>query len=62
MAERWMDNYLESLDPSRIFFTAADIADFSRFQTRLDDAVRAIPADLDPAFTVHGRYAQRMRE
>jgi carboxyl-terminal processing protease len=55
-----LDRYLESLDPSRSYFLASDIADFERYRYRLDDAVTE--GQLDPAFEIFNRYQTRMRE
>ena len=55
-----LDRYLESLDPSRSYFLAADVADFERFRYQLDDAVAG--GRLEPAFEVFNRYQARSRE
>ena len=55
-----LDRYLESLDPSRSYFLASDIADFERYRYKLDDAVTE--GKLDPAFEIFNRYQTRMRE
>lgn len=60
LSQRLFDRYLESLDGERLFFTAADIEEFSRWRTRLDDAILA--QDLDPAFAIFNRYLQRVGE
>ncbi len=59
-SREWMNQYLRSLDPARIFFSAQDIAEISRYQDILDDAMGMIPADLSPAFEIHERYRQRV--
>lgn len=43
------DNYLKLLDPSRSYFTAADIAEFNQWRTRFDDLLKS--GDLEPGFT-----------
>src|SRR5688500_3872992 len=35
------DRYLESLDGNKVFLTAGDIEQFSRWRTRLDDALES---------------------
>lgn len=46
--------YVDSLDPQRMFFTQADIADFSRWASSLDDMGRE--GDLSAAFSIFERY------
>jgi carboxyl-terminal processing protease len=55
-----LDNYLEALDPNRVFFTREDIARFERYRTSLDDDLRA--ARLEPAYDIFRRYRQRVAE
>ncbi len=55
-----LDRYLESLDGSRSYFLASDIAEFERYRYQLDDAVTS--GELEPAFTIFSRYQQRSRE
>lgn len=55
-SREWMRQYTRALDPSRVFFTAQDVAEISRYQTKLDDAMSMIPADLSPGFEIHARY------
>jgi carboxyl-terminal processing protease len=62
LSAEWLDLYLEGLDPERLFFTAADIAEFSRYKNRLDDAIRQVPADTTPAFLIHDRLRTRVHE
>lgn len=50
--------YLESLDPSKQFFTAQDIARFEPLKTRLDDAIKR--GDLAPAYEIFAIYRQRV--
>lgn len=52
--------YLEGLDPSRSFFTQADIDQFQRFHNNLDDAL--LKGDMEPAFFIYQRYNQRRIE
>jgi carboxyl-terminal processing protease len=55
-----LDRYLESLDPSRSYFLAADIAEFERYRYQLDDAVTT--GQLEPAFAIFNRFQTRNRE
>ena len=55
-----LDRYLESLDPSRSYFLASDIAEFERYRYQLDDAVTT--GELEPAFAIFNRFQTRNRE
>src|SRR5690606_23011370 len=52
------DRYLEALDGSKMFFTAGDIEKFSRYRTRLDDAIKS--GKLEPAYAMFALYKQRV--
>ena len=58
LASQHLDNYLDNLDGGRMFFTAADIADFEVYRTRLDDELRA--GKLDAGFDIFNRFHQRL--
>ena len=55
MSRAHLDTYLDRLDPSRLFLTAADISEFSKWQTSLDDLGK--DGNLTPAFTIYNIYA-----
>ena len=57
MSAEHLDTYLERLDPSHLYFTASDVAEFQRYATRLDDLGRE--GELSPAFEIFNRYEQR---
>ena len=57
MSAEHLDTYLERLDPSHLYFTASDVAEFQRYATRLDDLGRQ--GELSPAFEIFNRYEQR---
>ena len=52
--------YIDALDPQRMFFDAADIAEFSKWRLELDNAGRS--GDLSPAFSMFDRYHQKLRQ
>src|SRR5690606_10177589 len=54
------DNYLKLLDPSRSYFTAADISEFNQWRTRFDDLLKS--GDLEPGFTIYRRHLTRLEE
>jgi len=57
MSADHLETYLERLDPSHLYFTASDVAEFERYSTQLDDLGRQ--GDLSPAFEIFERYEQR---
>ena len=54
------DKYLESLDPSKLFFTAADVKGFEKWRLRFDDAIKA--GDIQPALAIFTLYRTRVEE
>ncbi len=60
MSADHLDTYLERLDPSHLYFTAADVAEFQRYATRLDDLGRQ--GELSPAFEIFDQYERRATE
>lgn len=58
LSEKVYENYLDSLDPSRIYFLSKDIEDFEVYRFRLDSALKT--GQLDPAFRIYNRYQERV--
>ena len=54
------ENYLNTLDGARLYFSAADINAIDKYRHRLDDALKR--GDLRPAFDIFNRYQQRVVE
>jgi carboxyl-terminal processing protease len=59
VSARHFDAFLDALDPQRMFFDAADIAEFSEWRLKLDDLGRS--GDLAPAFTMFNRFHDKLR-
>ncbi len=55
-----LKRYLETLDPGKVFLTAQDVAGFSKYSTRLDDAIKS--GQVDPAWAMFALYRQRVGE
>ncbi|WP_296250177.1 carboxy terminal-processing peptidase [Pseudomonas sp. UBA4194] len=53
------DSYIKLLDPSRSYFTAADIAEFDKWKTQFDDFLKS--GNLDPGFVMYKRYLDRVK-
>jgi carboxyl-terminal processing protease len=60
MSADHLDTYLERLDPSHLYFTGSDVAEFQRYATRLDDLGRQ--GELSPAFEIFDQYERRATE
>ena len=60
MSAEHLNTYLERLDPSHLYFTASDVAEFQRYATQLDDLGRQ--GVVSPAFEMFSRYEQRASE
>lgn len=50
--------YLESLDPAKLFFTAADVDKLTAYRVKLDDAIKS--GEVAPAFEMFALYQQRV--
>ncbi|MFZ6647107.1 carboxy terminal-processing peptidase [Undibacterium sp. TJN25] len=60
MSEKIFDRYLKSLDPEKLFFTQADVDQFSAARTKLDDAIYS--EDLNIPFLMFNLYEKRTVE
>ena len=58
LSSEHLDNYLDSLDGGRLFFTAADIASFDRYRYQMDDTLPK--GELDAAFEIFNSFHQKM--
>lgn len=55
-----LDGYLDTLDPTKSYFLASDIAEFERHAARVDDYLRS--SSLNPLFEIFVRFRERLRE
>ncbi|MFP9112596.1 carboxy terminal-processing peptidase [Flavobacterium sp. RHBU_3] len=53
-------DYLENLDPSKRFFTQADINEFANYETQLDDQIKN--RDISFFTLTYSRFQQRVKE
>nr|WP_315250904.1 carboxy terminal-processing peptidase [uncultured Duganella sp.] len=60
MSEKIFDRYFKSLDGEKMFFTQADIDQYSIVRTRLDDAINN--ENLSVPFAIFNLYQQRFNE
>lgn len=60
ISQRFFKNYLEALDPGKMYFLAPDVEEFAKQKTKLDDLVKK--GDIQFAFDVFERFLQRLDE
>jgi carboxyl-terminal processing protease len=64
ISSKFLDRYLETLDPQHMHFLQSDLADFETYRTNLNHLTitRRGVADTTPAFDIFNRYMTRLRE
>lgn len=60
LSGEFLDNYLETLDPARLYFLQADIDQFYTHKTQHDDYIKK--GDLRPGFEIYHVYQQRVTD
>ncbi len=58
LSQRYLSNYLDTLDPSRMFFYSKDIKSFEVHRNKFDDYFKT--GKLDAAFEIYALYRQRV--
>ncbi len=58
MSSAHLDSYIESLDRGKMFFTAADLADFEKYRTAMDDQLHE--GNLEAGFFIFNRFQERL--
>lgn len=58
LSTSFLDNYLDSLDPTRMFFYDKDIQSFEKHRLKFDDYFRA--GNLKPGYDIYELYRQRV--
>jgi len=66
VSSKFLDRYLETLDPAHMHFTQGDLAQFERYRTNLShltlDAKRRGVADTTPACEIFNRFLERVAQ
>lgn len=57
LSARLLERYLDTLDPSRAFLLASDVAEFQGLRTELDDDLRK--GAVEPAYRIFERFQER---
>lgn len=60
MSHRFLGNYINAFDRTRLYFFQSDIDEFEKYDTALDDLVKR--GDISFAFTVYNRFIKRLEE
>lgn len=60
LSEEFLNNYIENLDPLKVYFLQKDIDEFAKFKNLLDDRIREGKAE--EGFEIYNRFQQRMEE
>ncbi len=60
LSARFLDNYLERLDPNKAFFYQSDINEFNQYRSILDDQLKN--GDNSAGFVIYARFKQRLEE
>jgi carboxyl-terminal processing protease len=58
LSSQHLDNYIDSLDSGKMFFTATDIAEFEKYRLVLDNA--DADGNLDAAYLIFNRFEDRL--
>lgn len=58
LSSQHLDAYIDALDRSKMFFTAADIAEFEQYRTVMDDQLPK--GNLDAGFAIFNRFQERL--
>ncbi|MCU0442705.1 MAG: carboxy terminal-processing peptidase [Bacteroidia bacterium] len=57
---RAFDEYIQNLDPSRVYFLDSDLRNFEQYRYQIDDYV--FNGNVEPAFTIFNTYQQRLND
>ena len=60
VSEQLLDRFIEQLDPQKLYFLQADIDEFNKQKTKLDDQI--LEGDVKFAYDVYDRYDAVMKE
>ena len=61
MSSRFLDHYIESLDPQHVHFLQSDLAEFEKFRTVLGD-MTITRRDATPACVIFNRFMERLQQ
>ncbi len=59
-SEKALKNYIETLDPAKVYFLESDIKRFDTYKHQLDESV--FSGNIDPAFDIFNTYQERLAD
>jgi carboxyl-terminal processing protease len=63
VSAQFLEQYLKTLDPQRLYFLQADVEGFEGYRTRLDDLfLKRQVADTSPAYVIYTLFLHRLEE
>lgn len=57
-SQKGLQNYIETLDPAKVYFLESDIKRFDTYKNKLDEGV--FNGNVDPAFDIFNTYQERL--
>jgi carboxyl-terminal processing protease len=58
LSSQHLDSYIESLDRAKMFFTAADLAEFEKYRTAMDEQLHE--GNLEAGYLIFNRFQERL--
>src|SRR5258705_9434519 len=62
VSSKFLDKYLDALDPAHLVFFQTDLAQYEKWRTKLDDMTLALAADTSPADIIFNRFLERFAQ
>ena len=56
----YLDSYIESLDPQKSYFLKSDIAEFNKWNAKLDDLL--LDGEISPGYEMYNRFLRRAED
>ena len=60
LSSKILENYVETLDPNKMYFLSSDIVAFNKVEHVLDEAIKE--GEVDPAYKIYNLYNQRVQD
>jgi carboxyl-terminal processing protease len=62
VSSKFLDKYLDALDPAHLVFFQTDLAQFEKWRTKLDDMTLGAAADTSPADIIFNRFLEHFAQ
>lgn len=59
-SQKILDNYIDTLDPNKVYFYSTDVEEFQKYNLQVDDAIKS--GDVELAFRIFTLYIKRIQE